>query len=102
MVIVDRFSKRAPFIATNKTLTSDGVLQLFYRYIFSYHGFPQTTVSDRDIRFVSGAYKELTSRLGISLQMSSSNHPQTDGQTECVNKTLGRLLRSYCSTEQQH
>ena len=102
MVVVDRFSKRAHFIATNKTLTSDGVLQLFYRYIFAYHGFPQTIVSDRDIRFVSSAYKELTSRLGITLHMSSSNHPQTDGQTESINKTLGRLLRSYCSTEQQH
>lgn len=99
MVVTDRFSKRAHFIAANKTLTSVGVIRLWYRFIFCYHGFPRTIVSDRDIRFTSGWYDELTKRLGIKLLMSSTNHPQTDGQTESVNKTLGRLLRSYCSMD---
>ena len=99
MVVVDRFSKRAHFVATNKTLNSQGVLNLLFRYIFAYHGFPNTIVSDRDIRFTSSAYEELTKRLGIKLLLSSSNHPETDGQTENVNKTLGRLLPTYCAQD---
>lgn len=100
MVVTDRFSKRSHFIATKKTLGSVGLIKLWYRYIFSYHGFPRTIVSDRDIRFTSGWYDELTNRLGIKLCMSSSNHPQSDGQTESTNKTLIRLLRSYCNIDQ--
>ncbi|CCH60644.1 hypothetical protein TBLA_0D01360 [Henningerozyma blattae CBS 6284] len=102
MVVVDRFSKRAHFIATQISLGSVGTLDLFYRFIFAYHGFPRTIASDRDIRFTSSFYKEVTERLGIKLLLSSSNHPQTDGQTESVNKTLGRLLRSYCSQDQDN
>ena len=99
MVVVDRFSKRAHFIATRKKSLSIHAIEMLYRYIFAYHGFPRTIVSDRDVRFTSKAYKELTQRLGIKLLMSSANHPQTDGQTESVNKVLIRLLRSYCSID---
>ena len=99
MVVVDRFSKRAHFIAMKKNFGSTGVVRALFRYVFCYHGFPHTIVSDRDIRFASGYYKELTERLHIKLLKSTTNHPQTDGQTESVNKTLNRLLRTFCHND---
>lgn len=63
-------------------------------------GFPQTIVSDRDIRFACGYYKELTEPLHIKSLKSTTNHSQTDGQTEAINKILNRLLRTYCNNDQ--
>ncbi|CCD27225.1 uncharacterized protein NDAI_0K00353 [Naumovozyma dairenensis CBS 421] len=100
MVVIDRFTKRAHFVACKKVNGSTGVFDALFRFVFSLHGFPRTIVSDRDIRFTSNAYRELTDRLGIKLLMSTSNHPQTDGQTERVNRTLNQLLRMYCSNDQ--
>lgn len=100
MVVVDRFSKRAHFIAESKDLNSTDPLQALFRFVFCYYGFPQPIVSVRDIRFKSGFYTEVTDRLRIKLLKSTSNHPQTDGQTEAVDKTLNRLLRTFCSNDQ--
>lgn len=96
LVVVDRFSKRAYFIPCQKTIGAPNVIDVLFRYVFCYHGFPNVLTSDRDIRFVNTTYKELTKRLGIELAMSSSNHPATDGQSERVIQVLRRLLRSYC------
>ncbi|CCF58747.1 hypothetical protein KAFR_0F01500 [Kazachstania africana CBS 2517] len=99
LIVVDRFSKRAHFIPTKKPLDSAGVINLLFRHIFAYHGFPRTITSDRDIRMTSFLYRELTDRLGIKLTMSSANHPQTDGQSERTIQTLNRLLRTYTARD---
>ena len=50
--------------------------------IFRLHGIPKMVISDRDIKFTSTFWKELLAGLNTNLNLSTSYHPQTDGQTE--------------------
>lgn len=51
-------------------------------------------MSDRDKVFVSKFWKELMAKSGMTLKMSTTFHPKTDGQMEIRNKTIEHYLLS--------
>ena len=69
-----------------------------FKDIVRLHGIPKTMVSDRDLKFLSHFWITLWRKLGTSLNFNTSYHPQMDGQTKVINKSLRNFLRSYIGT----
>jgi transposase InsO family protein len=93
IVVCDRLSKMAHFIACEETITASETARQLLRHVIFKHGVPRSLVSDRDPRFISKFWKQLMRQLKTSVDLSTSHHPQTDGQTERTNQTLEQLLR---------
>ena len=57
-------------------------------------------VCDRDPRFTSAFFQDLFKKLGTKLSFSTVNHPQTDSQSENVNRIIGDVLRAFANHKQ--
>jgi hypothetical protein len=97
LVVVDRLSKYSHFMPLKSDYTSSKVAEVFFHTIVKLHGFPKTIVSDRDRVFTSQFWQQLFKLSGTTLAMSTAYHPQTDGQSEAVNKCLELYLRCFTS-----
>ena len=93
ITIVDHgCSRGAIFLPCNDTITGPQVAQLYHRYVYPWYGLPNKVISDRDPRFTSNFTKALAKELGITWNLSTAYHPQTDGLTEQKNQWVEQFL----------
>ena len=83
----------AHFIPCKKTSDASNVAALFFKEVYELHGVPLSVVFDKDAKFLAHFWRTLWRKIGTKLSFNTSFHPQTDGQTEVVNRSLGNLLR---------
>ena len=96
---MDRLTKYVHFIALSHPYTASKVASVYMQFVFKLHGMPASVVSDRDPIFTSRFWRELMNIQGVDLVMSSAYHPQIDGQTEVVNRSLKQYLRAFIAAK---
>lgn len=99
LVVVDSLSKYSHFSPLCHPYTTKSIANIICREIVRLHGIPRSILSDRDVIFLSAFWQEVF-RLGYTkLRMSTSYQPQSDGQTEVVNRYLETYL--WCFAQEQ-
>jgi hypothetical protein len=100
LVVTCKLTKRCHYIPTTMSVTSEKAARLLIDHVFKLHGLPKAILSDRDPRFTAGLWKAVFKAWGTKIAMSSSYHPQTDGQTERQMRVLTAGLRAYADKKQ--
>jgi transposase InsO family protein len=81
------------FVPCTKTITREEIVRLFVDNIYRYLGLHDDIISDRGPQFMSKFWRSLFEILKVDIKLSSTFHPQTDGQMERVNQVLEQYLR---------
>ena len=100
LMVVDWFSKEVELIPCTKTCSALNTAKLFMHNMWKHHGLPHSITSDRGPQFAAQVMQEINKALSISTKLSTSFHPQTDGQTKIVNKEVQKFLWIYCFEKQ--
>ena len=95
LVLKCYFSRMAHFIPTNTIVDAVETAELLIQKIFRLHPFTKAIVSDRYSKFTSKCWKHVFRSLHTQFRFSNCLHPETNGQTECLNRTLEIMLTSY-------
>ncbi|GJW88457.1 putative reverse transcriptase domain-containing protein [Tanacetum coccineum] len=74
--------------------STERLTKLYIDGIVARHGVLVSIISDRDGRFTSRCWQTVQKALGTRLDMSTTYHPQTDGQSERMIQTLEDMLRA--------
>uniref|UniRef100_A0A0W0F853 Reverse transcriptase-rnase h-integrase n=1 Tax=Moniliophthora roreri TaxID=221103 RepID=A0A0W0F853_MONRR len=101
LVVVDHSAtKGVIFTPCTKTTDATKVAEMLIQHLYKRFGLPDRIISDRDPRFAAEVFQEMGKQLSIKHSMSTAFHPQTDGETERVNRELEVYLRMFCAKEQ--
>jgi hypothetical protein len=100
VIYIDHYSKQVHIVPTTSDVDADGIADIHYRKIFCLHGVPAKIVSDRGPQFAARLMKALYNKLGITHMLTTTYHPQSNGQTERANQEVERHLRLFTNARQ--
>ena len=86
--MIDRLSKLIYFIPCNYTVSAANLASLFIDNIAVHYGISVSIVSNRDLWFTSYFWYSFISALGCKHSMSMALHPETDGLSEKVHRSI--------------
>lgn len=92
LVIVDKISKRALVEPLKTPCSAEDVFQISNDRLLAKHGVQAKIISNRDPKFVSIHWTGIAEILNIKLNLSTTDHPQTDSQSENLIRTLLSML----------
>jgi hypothetical protein len=99
-VFVDRLTKMVHLCPTTDECDGVETAELFIKHVWKHHGTPASIVSDRGTVFTGNFITRLMALLGVKQLLTTAYHPETDGQTERVNRVLQDCLRHYVAPTQ--
>ena len=93
-------SKAVIFIPCKEAMGTEELTKLYFKQVFPHYGVLKKIISDRDPRLTFQLAKDICTEIGIQQNVSTTYHPQTDGQSEQTNQTLETYLRIFCNEQQ--
>jgi hypothetical protein len=100
ITFTDRLNSDIRLVPSHSDLTVEELATIFFDEWYCENGLPLNIISDRDKLFTSKFWKALHLLTGIKLKMSTAYHPQTDGASECINKTINQCVRFHVNCTQ--
>ena len=101
LVVCNRLLKMTHFVVITERTVVEGLAKLFKDNMWRLHSLPESVMSDRGLQFAAELTKELNRMLGIQMKLTTTFHPQTDGQTEHMNQELEQYLRFFVDYRQK-
>jgi hypothetical protein len=102
LVVVDKLTKFAIFIATNTTISDKDTAELIFKNVISIFGLPRQFITDRDTKWAFTFWEEICRQCQVKRALTTSHHPQADGQTEVMNQILETALRSFVNKDRNN
>ena len=95
LVIIDKLTKWVIFIPCHTGISDIKTARLFFKHIIAKYGIPRQVITDHDSRWRNEFWNEVCQLMGMKRALTTSYHPQANGQTENLNKTLEIALHAY-------
>jgi hypothetical protein len=101
MVVIDKLTKFTLYIPTHSSMNQQSFAKLFVTKVARHYGTPIGMVTDRDPRWARTFWESVANELGLELMLSTSHHPQTDGQSEQAIQHLTICLRAFVASNRK-
>ena len=101
-VAVDKLTKMLRLAPGHDTDNAEATADLFKKTVFRSHGMPSMVVSDRGPEFTNKFAAALCKALGTDHCKSTSYHPQSNGQTDRMNRVLEDMVRHFVNPRQDN
>ena len=101
LVVTDHFTRYAQCYVTEYQ-TAKVVADVMINQFFTNYGWPDKILMDRGSTFENFLFKEICEQAKVNKLRTTSYHPQTNGQCECFNKTLIRMIGTLPVSHKQN